>query len=314
MLGLVLNFMTTTKFFSSAIRTCRYGVMLGSLMFAANAFAGTAPLITSQPLSQTVSAGSNATFSVAASTGTTLSYQWYFNNVLISGATGSSYTLTAKFSNAGLYFVSVKNAFGTVNSATATLNVKPPTGATLAAPWVSADIGNVGLIGSAYSISNNYTVNGSGASLVGAAADQFHYIYQTMPGNGSIAARVTNQSGTNVNGYAGVMIRETTATGSRYVFAAREGNGPVVVRSRPSTGGATTSTNVPNATLASCWVQLVRTGTNIAALTSINGSVWTPIQTNAVAMATNVIFGLFATSGNTNVLDSDVFTNVTVVP
>ena len=220
----------------------------------------------------------------------------------------------AQYTNAGPYYVNVVNAGGTVKSAVATLNVNPPAGSTLAAPWVSADVGTVGLVGSAYNAGGNYTVNGSGASLVGASADQFRYVYQTMTGNGSIAARVTGQSGTNVNGYAGVMIRETTATGARFMFAARQGNGPVVVRSRTSTGGATTSTNTPSAALASCWVQLVRTGTNIAALTSINGSAWTPVQTNSLNMATNVIFGLFVTSGSTNVLDSDVFTNITAVP
>ena len=314
MLNFLFSDMNTSGFLNFALRGCRRGVTLSGLLFVVNAFAGTAPLITTQPLSQIVPAGSNATFSVVAATATTLSYQWYFNNLLIKGATSSSYTVTAQYTNAGLYYVAVKNAFGTVNSANATLNVNRPTGSTLAAPWVSADIGTVGLVGSAYNAGGSYTDNGSGASLVGAAADQFHYVYQTMPGNGSIAARVSTQSGTNLNGYAGIMIRETTATGSRFVFAARQGNGTTVVRSRASTGGTTTSTNGPVRALPNCWLELVRTGTNIAALTSTNGSAWVPVQTNHIVMATNVIFGLFVTSGSTNVLDSDVFTNIIVVP
>ena len=307
--------MNKSGFFNLAMRGCRHGFTFCGVLFALNAFGATVPLITSQPASKTVLSGSNTTFSVIASTSTPLRYQWYFNSASIKGATNSSYALAkVQYTNAGLYSVSVQNAGGTVNSSNATLTVNPPAGSTLAAPWVSADIGTVGLVGSASSASNNYTVNGAGASLVGATADQFHYIYQTMPGNGSIAARVTSQSGTNANGYAGVMIRETTATGARFVFAARQGNGAVVVRSRPSTGGATTSTNGPARVLPNCWLELVRTGNNIAALTSTNGSTWVPIQTNSVAMATNVIFGLFVTSGSTNALDSDVFTNLTVVP
>jgi hypothetical protein len=289
--------------------------MLCGLFFAFNLFAATPPLITSQPASQTVSSGSNATFSVNVSTGTTLSYQWYFNSVLIKGATNNSYTLTkAQFTNAGPYYVNVINAGGTVKSSTAKLNVNPPSGSTLAAPWITADIGTVGLLGSAYNVANSYTVTGAGASLVGAAADQFHFVYQTMPGNGSIVARVGSQSGTNVNGYAGIMIRETTATGSRFMFAARQGNGFTVARSRASTGGATTSTNGASQTLPNSWLELVRTGNNIVALTSTNGSAWVSLQTNSITMATNVIFGLFVTSGNTNILDDDVFTNITVVP
>jgi len=312
---IVMNKSSVSHLVLPAMCWCRHGLTLCCLSLALNALAATPPLITTQPASQTVLMGSNATFTVVASTGTTLSYAWFFNGLAIPGATNSAFTVAkVQFTNAGPYYVNVINAGGTVKSAIAALNVNPPSGSSLAAPWVSADIGTVGLVGSAYNVSNNYTINGSGASLVGSVADQFHFIYQTMPGNGSIAARVTSQSGTNVNGYAGVMIRETTATGSRFVFAARQGNGTTVVRSRPSTGGATTSTNGPVRALTNCWLELVRTGTNIAALTSTNGSAWVPVQTNGITMATNVIFGLFVTSGNTNVLDSDGFTNITVVP
>ncbi len=292
------------------------GAMLCFCLVTFSSFAVMPPaLINTQPASQTVLSGSNVTFTVAATSGTALTYQWYFNSGLIKNATNSSYSITkVQFTNAGPYYVNVINAGGTVKSSVATLNVKLPTSSTLAAPWVSADIGTVGLAGSAYSVSGGYTVDGSGASLVGAAADQFQYLYQTMPGNGSLVARVTSQSDTNVNAYAGIMVRETTATGSRFVLAARQGNGQLLVRSRSSTGGATTSTNLAFPSLTNCWMELVRTGTNITALTSTNGSAWITVQKNSVTMATNVTFGLFVTSGNTNVLDSDTFTNVTAVP
>jgi len=135
-----------------------------------------------------------------------------------------------------------------------------------------------------------------------------------MVGDGSIIARITSQNGTNANGYAGVMVRETTATGSSFMFAAREGDGKTVVRSRTSTGGATTSTNGVTLTIPNYWVELIRTGNKIAALTSTNGSTWVGVQTNTFTMATNVVFGLFVTSGSTNVLSTGSFTNITAVP
>src|SRR5206468_8104356 len=52
----------------------------------------TPPLITTQPLSQSVAVGSNATFNVTASGTGPLSYQWLFNGGAIDGATASSYT------------------------------------------------------------------------------------------------------------------------------------------------------------------------------------------------------------------------------
>lgn len=86
--------------------------------------AGVAPTITTQPQSQTVAQGQNATFSVAASGSAPLSYQWTFNGANISGATASSYTVvSAKASNAGSYAAVVSNAFGSATSSTATLTV-----------------------------------------------------------------------------------------------------------------------------------------------------------------------------------------------
>src|SRR5690348_14978731 len=51
-----------------------------------------APTITTQPASQTVTAGQTATFSVVASGTAPLSYQWQKNGATISGATSASYT------------------------------------------------------------------------------------------------------------------------------------------------------------------------------------------------------------------------------
>ncbi|HKI72124.1 MAG TPA: immunoglobulin domain-containing protein, partial [Verrucomicrobiae bacterium] len=50
------------------------------------------PQILSQPESQTVSSGSNVTFSVTVS-GDNLSYQWWFNGHALSDGTNASYSL-----------------------------------------------------------------------------------------------------------------------------------------------------------------------------------------------------------------------------
>jgi hypothetical protein len=77
-----------------------------------------APVITSQPVSQTVTLGGIATFAVAAQGGTPLSYQWYFNITnSMSGATNASLILTNVQANqVGLYSVQVSNMYGATNS------------------------------------------------------------------------------------------------------------------------------------------------------------------------------------------------------
>jgi hypothetical protein len=84
-----------------------------------------APSITTQPVSQTVTAGQTATFSVIAGGTAPLTYQWQKNGVNISGATSASYTTpTTTTSDSGSTFaVVVNNTAGTATSALATLTV-----------------------------------------------------------------------------------------------------------------------------------------------------------------------------------------------
>lgn len=67
------------------------------------------PIITNQPVSQTVTQGVTAPFSVGAS-GSGLKYQWYFNGTRINNATNSSFTRTNVQSfDVGYYAVAVTN-------------------------------------------------------------------------------------------------------------------------------------------------------------------------------------------------------------
>jgi hypothetical protein len=83
------------------------------------------PTITTQPQSQIVTAGSTATFSVAASGAGPLSYQWYKNGTAIPGAASASYTTPATVSgdNGATFIAVVSNAGGSTSSNTVTLTV-----------------------------------------------------------------------------------------------------------------------------------------------------------------------------------------------
>src|SRR6266478_5780258 len=84
-----------------------------------------APSITSQPTSQTVTAGQTASFTVIATGTPPLSYQWKKSGTAIPGATSSSYTTPAtNSSDSGIQFtVVVSNTVASVASDPATLSV-----------------------------------------------------------------------------------------------------------------------------------------------------------------------------------------------
>jgi Concanavalin A-like lectin/glucanases superfamily/Immunoglobulin domain len=98
------------------------------------AVAGSAirPLITAQPQSLTLFEGRQAALSVTASGSTPLSYQWYKNGTLLSGATTNSLLYyPVSTNNVGNYTVVITNRYGSVTSAPpATLAVLPITGIT----------------------------------------------------------------------------------------------------------------------------------------------------------------------------------------
>ncbi|MCP5517481.1 MAG: immunoglobulin domain-containing protein [Verrucomicrobiales bacterium] len=83
-----------------------------------------APEITTQPLSQLVSAGNPLVLEVVVTGTAPLTYQWKFNDEDLPGETGPTLTIaSAQASNAGRYSVSISNAVGTALSAVATVDV-----------------------------------------------------------------------------------------------------------------------------------------------------------------------------------------------
>tara|TARA_R110001592_G_scaffold38315_2_gene126489 strand:- start:30962 stop:31963 length:1002 start_codon:yes stop_codon:yes gene_type:complete len=84
----------------------------------------TAVQISSQPQSATKNSGENVNFTVSASGGGSLSFQWRKNQQAIQGATSSTLSLSnLSDSDGALYDVVVSNSAGSVNSLSALLTV-----------------------------------------------------------------------------------------------------------------------------------------------------------------------------------------------
>lgn len=83
-----------------------------------------APIVIAGPVNRLAAPGQNAAFSVLVTGTAPLSYQWSFNNNIVAGATGDSLLVTnLTLSDLGAYQVLVANAFGSVTSSGARLDL-----------------------------------------------------------------------------------------------------------------------------------------------------------------------------------------------
>jgi len=107
-------------------KLAKWLVLLCILLDGLPCQAGPAPIILVQPLSLSVLNLDTASFSVVASSGTTMTYQWYKDTVPIPGATSAIYSIRVTTTDQGTYYVKVTNAGGTVQSVTVTLTILGP--------------------------------------------------------------------------------------------------------------------------------------------------------------------------------------------
>lgn len=90
-------------------------------------YTGECPTVATHPVSQTVCEGDDATFSVVPDAGDLINYQWRLDDVDISGATASSYTVyNTQVENIGDYSCELSNYCGQVVSDAASLSLSYP--------------------------------------------------------------------------------------------------------------------------------------------------------------------------------------------
>jgi outer membrane protein assembly factor BamB/regulation of enolase protein 1 (concanavalin A-like superfamily) len=179
-------------------------------------------------------------------------------------------------------------------------------GSSLPVPWSDSDIGNPTPAGSASYANGAFTVNGGGNDIWG-TLDQFNYVSQSLTGDGSIIARVTAQASTDPWAKSGVMIKQSTTSGSPYaLLAVTPGNGVSFQY------GFNSSVSGGSYTFPGAWLKLTRAGSAITAYTSANGTAWTQVGTTSISMADPVTVGIFVTSHNAGSLNTSTFDNVAV--
>jgi len=251
----------------------------------------TPPTISTQPVSQTVSVGSTATFSVVAAGTAPLSYQWKFNGANLSGATGPALSIAnAQAANAGSYTVTVSNSAGSVLSNAATLTVnsvvtapaittQPVSQAVNAGSNVTFSVVASGSAPLAYQWKLN------GVNLSGATSSALALTNVQSANAGSYTVSVSNSAGSVVSNAATLVVNavatapaitsqpasQTVAAGGSATFTvAATGTGPLAFQWKFN-GSALTGATSTSLTLSN--VQSANAGTYTVTVSNAVGSV-----------------------------------------
>ena len=150
-------------------------------------------VLTNQPVSQTLAAGSTVTFTGGASGSTPMYYQWRLNGANIPGATATSYAKSSlQLSDSGSYSVVATNASGSATSSNAVLAVSAP-------PTITAQPTNVAT-GPGLSATFRVTATGSAPLIY-----QWRFNGGALPGATASSLMISNAWSTNAGTYAVVV-------------------------------------------------------------------------------------------------------------
>src|SRR6267378_4917135 len=253
--------------------------------------------ITTHPVSQSVTIGQTATFSVTATSGTLpLNYQWQKNNANIAGATLSTYTTPATVAPDGgaTFDVIVTNSAGSVTSASATLTVNTSSAITITTQPVSQSVtigqtATFSVTATSGTLPLNYQWQKNGANIAGATLSTYMTPATLALDNGATfdvivsnsAGSVTSASATlTVNGSSAITITTQPASqsvtiGQTATFSVTATSGTLPLNYQWQKNGA----NIAGATLS--------TYTTPATVTSDNGATFDAIVTNSAGSVTS---------------------------
>lgn len=233
-----------------------------------------APSITIQPLSQTVSPGSNVTFTVTANGTAPLAYQWFFNNTNITGATTNFYIVTnAQLTNAGNYSVTVTNIAGSITSSNAVLivtNTPPSITTQPQSQTVSVGQSATFSVTATGTLPLNYQWQLGGTNLSGATTNPFTFANAQLTNEGNYSVVITNLAGSVTSSVAMLTVNLNTSTSSA----------TNVVISQIYGGGGNASASYQNdfVELFNPTASAVTISTWSVQYASSSGTSWTPVN------------------------------------
>ncbi|MEO6992596.1 MAG: immunoglobulin domain-containing protein, partial [Lacunisphaera sp.] len=267
------------------------------------------PVLTTQPVSQTVTAGSSVTFTAAASGTPAPTYQWSKNSVNLPGATSASYSIAATATlDAGSYTVVATNTAGSVTSATASLtvnvaNVAPAIVVQPASQTVTAG-GNVSFTATASGTpvpTYQWTLNG--AAIAGATSPTLSLTKVQVSSAGNYTVVATNSAGA-VTSNAAILTVNPLAVAP--VITTQPGNQTV------SAGAAVTLTASASGTPAPSY-QWLKNGATISGATGASYTIGSATSASAGTYSVVASNSAGSVTSSGAVLTVNVATSVPVI-
>jgi RHS repeat-associated protein len=269
-----------------------------------NSNANPAPVITS------VSATTGSIGSQVVITGQNFGTTQGNSTVLLHGAattvnswSASSITITIPSgASSGYLLVSVAPGMNDSNAINFSITSNP-----LPSGWLDQDVGAVGLAGSATYSNGVFTVQGAGLGYEGGlTADSFHFVYQSLTGNGTVVVRVASVS--NQFAYAGVVIRDSLDTSDTALFMSSYASADWQYY-RTTSGSASAYASATGS--VPYWYMVTRNGSQFTGYVSPDGINWLQVgASQTINMAQTVYLGFGVSSGSTGSLYTATFDSV----
>ena len=180
-----------------------------------------------------------------------------------------------------------------------------------------ADIGNPAQRGSSTQRAGVFTVLGSGTSNSG-EADQAHFCYAKLDGNGSIVAHLASLAATDQQAKAGLIIRSSLDASSPRALIVEAAGGGLYQNFRATLGANTTGTNV-SGRFVGTWFKITRStstfpGDTFTTFYSQDGVSWTKLGDSAIASMNPTVYVGLDVLSHTRKLATAKFDHVLVVP
>jgi hypothetical protein len=183
----------------------------------------------------------------------------------------------------------------------------------LPTPWVSGDVGSVGLAGSASFASGAFQVAGAGADI-GGTADAFQFVRQPLTGRSRIQGRVVREQVSNASAEAGLMMREGrqgVVANAPHVSLLVLPNGTVQLTRRATAGGATAVVATASQPFPA-WLRLVRSGSTVTGAVSVDGTSWRTVGSTTLSFSSKSLVGLAVSSHSTTARNTATIDSVAV--